>query len=134
MTHEQAEQLKKRFLISFAKTGNISESCKAVGLGSRTTVYNWQEHDNEFAGAFREAEITATEALETEARSRAVNGTRKPVYQGGELVGHITEKSDTLLIFLLKARAPHKYRDKYEGAPDGQQPLKVVDQAAYEAL
>ncbi len=112
---------------------NITKACEAVGI-SRRVVYQWQEKDEAFSLSFNEANAIATEHLEAEAWKRATRGTKKPVYQGGQLVGHIKEKSDTLLIFLLKARNPAKYRDKYDGAPDGQQPVKVVDQAAYEAL
>ena len=114
MTPGQAVRLKKAFLEDFAQTGIITESCENVGMKRRATVYDWQEQDDEFAAAFREAEIKATEVLETEARRRAINGTEKPVYQGGQLVGYITEKSDTLLIFMLKARAPEKYRERHD--------------------
>ncbi len=47
-----------------------------------------------------------------EAVRRAVEGTEKPVYQQGRLVGHVQEYSDTLLIFLLKGRRPEKYGEK----------------------
>ena len=134
MTNRQSERLKKRFLESFSATGNISASCRAVGIGSRNTVYKWQEDDDDFALAFREAEITSTELMEQEAHRRGVLGYEKPVYQGGAQVGTIREYSDTLLIFMLKARNPAKYREKHEGAADGYQPVKVVDRAAYEAL
>ena len=100
----------------------------------RETVYDWQERDDQFAVAFRQAEIQATETMEEEAYRRAVKGTAKPVYQGGSKVGTVQEYSDVLLIFMLKARHPHKYRDNPTGAPEGQSPLKVVDRAAYEAL
>jgi hypothetical protein len=119
MGYRQIGHLKKRFLASFATTGNITESCVAVGIKSRTSNYNWQEHDAAFAVEFRQAEIMATEVLETEARIRATSGTLRPVYQGGVLVGHVIEKSDTLLIFLLKARNPSKYREKAPAAPVG---------------
>jgi hypothetical protein len=42
-----------------------------------------------------------------EAWRRAVKGCRKPVYQGGQLVGYVREFSDLLLIFLIKAARPH---------------------------
>ena len=45
------------------------------------------------------------------ARRRAAEGTLKPVYQGGKLVGEIREFSDTLLIFLLKGKRPEVYRE-----------------------
>lgn len=137
----QIVQLKKAFLDDFQHTGNITESSENVGV-HRNSIYNWQERDDAFAAAFREAEIKATERLETEARRRAVDGVLRLKFDKGvAIIDPRTgepymeaEKSDTLLIFLLKARNPAKYRDKYDGAPDGQQPLKVVDQAAYEGL
>lgn len=134
MTHAQSEQLKERFLSYFREHGNVTWACRQAKMSRRETVYDWQERDDQFAVAFRQAEIQATETMEQEAYRRAVTGTKKPVYQGGVKVGTVQEYSDVLLIFMLKARAPHKYRDKYDGAGDGQQPLKVVDQAAFEAL
>ena len=43
---------------------------------------------------------------------RAKDGNLRPVFQGGELVGHIREFSDTLGIFLLKSRRRHVYGDR----------------------
>lgn len=133
MTRAQTAHLKERFLEHFATMGNITRACTAAGI-SRRVVYAWQEKDEQFSLAFNEANAIATEHLEAEAWIRATEGTQKPVYQGGQLVGHIPDKSDTLLIFLLKARNPAKYRDRYDGAADGEQPLKVVDSASFEAL
>lgn len=86
-------QLKKRlFLEAYAEMGNITHACKASAV-PRRTFYHWTEHDEAFAAQVREAEIEAVESLEREARRRAIRG------------------SDTLLIFLLKAARPDKYRD-----------------------
>ena len=52
--------------------------------------------------------------MELEARRRAVKGTDKPVFQRGEQVGTIREYSDTLLMFLLKANKPEKFRDNFD--------------------
>jgi hypothetical protein len=46
------------------------------------------------------------------AHNHAVNGTDKPVYQQGKLVGVIKEFDHRLLEFLLKADNPGKYRDQ----------------------
>jgi hypothetical protein len=40
-----------------------------------------------------------------------VEGVDKPVYQGGVLVGYVREYSDQLLVTLLKAHRPEKFRD-----------------------
>lgn len=100
----------------------------------RTVVYGWQEHDEQFAQEYRQAEIEATETLEAEAFRRAHDGVAEPVFHQGVEVGTVQKYSDTLLIFMLKARNPAKYREKHEGAADGQQPVKVVDREAYEAI
>lgn len=103
---------------------NITKACEAAGI-SRRVVYQWQEKDEAFSLAFHEANAIATEQLEAEAWKRATSGTPRPVYQGGVLVGEIIDKSDTLLIFLLKARAPNKYRDRAQGQGDEPDRVKV---------
>ena len=54
-----------------------------------------------------------TDALEDEALRRAFHGSERPVFQGKELVGYVRDYSDTLLIFMLKARRPEKYRERF---------------------
>jgi hypothetical protein len=81
---------------------------------NRNTVYQWEEHDPEFAVAFRQAGIQATEVLEKEAWRRAKDGIAEPVYQHGKQVGTIQRYSDQLLMFLLRARAPERYRDRVD--------------------
>ncbi len=111
MTERQSRQLKRKVLESFCRHGNVTWAAREAGLPWRTIVYDWQELDDEFAQAFRQAEIEATETMEQEAYRRAVNGVAEPVYHQGAEVGAVQKYSDTLLIFMLKARAPEKYRD-----------------------
>jgi hypothetical protein len=103
---------------------NITQACEAAGI-SRRVVYDWQEKDEGFSLLFNEANAIATEVLEAEAWRRGHDGIEKPVYQGGKRVGSIREHSDTLLIFLLKARAPEKYRDNVNVNHGGQIDLKL---------
>lgn len=88
----------------------MSGACEQANL-PRQTVYQWRDANPDFAAAWEEALEHGAEAMEDEARRRGVDGTQKPVYQGGKLVGHVQEYSDTLLIFLLKGRKPEKYRE-----------------------
>jgi hypothetical protein len=67
--------------------------------------------DEEFAAAWADAIEEATETLERVAVRRAMVGTDRPIFNGGKQVGTVREVSDTLLIFLLKARRPDVYRD-----------------------
>jgi len=95
-------QRRQLFLATLAQQGNVQKAAKAIKISSRT-CYNYRKADPLFAQAWDDAIRSAMDTvLEPEAMRRAVDGVLKPVYQGGELVGHIREYSDTLLIFLLK--------------------------------
>lgn len=120
--------LKKRALLAaFAEGGTILHACRAVGVGRRTH-YGWMASDPAYAEAFADAREQAADALEAEARRRAVEGVEEPVYQGGKQVGTIRRYSDTLLIFLLKGARPEKYRDRVtaEHTGPGGGPLRVT--------
>ena len=128
MTNRQSVQRKKAFLDHFRFHGNIAKTCRAINL-NRSTVYEWQKTDDEFSFDFQRAEIEATETLEAEAHRRAVEGLRRLKFDKGQAVLDPAtnepytelEYSDTLLIFLLKARNPGKYRENVSpdqsGAP-----------------
>ena len=104
---------KKRaaFLEALVAGKSVTAACREARLG-RTAVYGWRREDEAFAKDWDAALETGTDALEDEAVRRAVEGTLKPVYQGGKQVGTVREYSDTLLIFLLKARRPEKFKER----------------------
>ena len=52
-----------------------------------------------------------TDLLEDAAMRRGLKGVRQPVYHAGKRVGYIVRYSDRLLLALLRARRPRKYRD-----------------------
>ena len=68
--------------------------------------------DADYAEAFRIAETRAMRSLEDEAVRRAHDGIRKPVWYKGRIVGYETEYPDALLLALLKAGNPEKFRDR----------------------
>lgn len=80
------------WLEAFGEYGTVYHACKAAGVG-RSTVYRHRESDAEFAEAWAAVEEDVSDDLEQEAARRAKDG------------------SDVLMIFLLKARRPQKYRD-----------------------
>jgi transposase-like protein len=110
---EHKDRARETFLRAYAACGNVSAAAKRAGI-NRTNIYVWQEHDAEFATAMRQADIQATELLEREAWRRAREGIAEPVYQHGKQVGTIQRYSDQLLMFLLRARAPERYRDRVD--------------------
>jgi hypothetical protein len=102
---------REKFLDALKRTGNVTKACTLAGLG-RTAVYEWRDEEEEFRQNWQKALDVAADLLEEEAIRRGKDGVKKPVYQGGKLVGHMQEYSDTLLIFLLKGAKPQKYGDK----------------------
>lgn len=82
----------ERFFESYKKTHLIGEAIKAAGI-SRQYFNKFRNKCPEFAEKFFNEEENSTEILEQIAVRRAAEG------------------SDTLLIFLLKARRPQTYRD-----------------------
>lgn len=101
------------FLAKLIEYISITRAAKISKIG-RQTVYDWISNDVEFKIAYDRACEVATAKLEDEAVRRSYEGTLKPIYQGGKKVGTIREYSDTLLIVLLKARAPEKYKERFE--------------------
>lgn len=99
MTAQAAHAKKALFLVAFARQGVVSYAAKAAGVGRRT-VYDWLEKDPDFRTLFADAEQEGIDALEAEAHKRAIGG------------------SDVLLIFLLKASRPSKYRERVDVTMD----------------
>lgn len=129
--HVASLKKKEAFLAAYRENGNITLSAEQIGI-ARRTHYDWLASDPDYAAAFADAENHAIDRLEQEARRRAVEGTEKPVYQGGKRVGAVREYSDTLLIFLLKGARPEKYRERIstELTGKGGGPLQIADVTA----
>lgn len=101
-------QWKKAFLDAFRQIGIVAPAA-AIAQISRDAVRMATIRDPKFAEQYKEALEQSTERLESVAFARA---------------SRTEDPSDTLLIFLLKARKPAVYRDNYriehsgpEGAP-----------------
>lgn len=99
------------FCAALAETGVVAKACKAVGI-SRVTAYEWRDEIPEFAEAWGKALKIGITALEDEAHRRAFDGVQEPIFHQGTQVGAVNKYSDTLAIFLLKAHAPEKYRER----------------------
>ncbi len=79
--------------ISEGKT--VTAACKALKV-HRVSVYQQREKNSAFKAAWEKAEEVGTGLLEDEALKRS-------------------KRSDNLLMFMLKARKPEKYRDGPRG-------------------
>lgn len=107
------------FLDALAATGSLAAALAGLGYG-RMQMQRARERDAAFAHAWDEALEAAVDALEQEARRRAVEGVEKPVWYRGEQVGTVREVSDRLLLALLKAHRPERFGGRSDtGAKDG---------------
>lgn len=104
----------QRFIEFLGEGGHVSGACRAARVG-RSTAYRHRQADEAFAVAWADAEQESTERLEEEAYRRAHDGlTRNKYDKDGNLLCEELVYSDTLMIFLLKARDPEKYRDRLD--------------------
>ena len=87
-------QWRRIFLATLRATGNVMLSCQSAHI-SKVVAYRLKNNNQIFRKQWEEAEDDAIETLEAIARKRAA------------------ESSDVLLIFLLKAHRPEKYREVY---------------------
>jgi hypothetical protein len=101
---------KEAFLEALGEHGMVTRACRDIGIG-RTTAYEARRADDAFATAWADISEMTLERMEAEAIRRAVDGVDRAVYYQGEEVGLERQYSDTLLIFLLKAGRPDKYRE-----------------------
>ena len=105
---------RQAFLEALAETASVSRAAELSGIG-RARWYACRRRDPAFAAAWDEALDQGTDALEDEAVRRALEGVDKPVFRGNEIVGHLREYSDRLLVLMLKARRPEKFKERGSG-------------------
>jgi len=96
------------FLEKLRTSGNVSFAARSAGK-ARSVVYVLRRNDTEFAQAWEDALEEAADLLELEALRRAVDGTVEDKFFQGNVIGSIRRYSDSLLMFLLKARRPAQF-------------------------
>jgi hypothetical protein len=109
---------REAFLTALAATGIVSTAASIAGI-TRVRAYQVRRQDPGFASAWEDAEAQAADALEAEAWRRAVDGVPEPVVSSGRVVRDddgqplaIRRYSDNLLLALLKARRPERFKDR----------------------
>lgn len=110
-------QARALFLAELAQHANVTYSARVAGL-SRETAYALRSKDAAFAVAWDDALEQAADTLEREAFRRAHEGVPEPVVSMGKLLRAddgtpmtVLKYSDTLLLQLMKAARPAKFRD-----------------------
>jgi hypothetical protein len=113
------------FLDTLRDTANVMSAVKASGL-SRSHWYAMRRRSKPFAEAWRKALDEGVDRLEEEAQRRALSGSRQPVFYQGKRVGSVHRYSDTLLMFLLRAHRPQRYRDGADTMEAEDDPLTAL--------
>jgi hypothetical protein len=111
------------FLDALSSSGNVTAAARRAGV-DRGTAYRSRAAAAEFRAAWDEALEVALDALEAEARRRALEGWEEPVFYQGKVCGHIRKYSDALIMFLLKAYRP-EFRDNYRVEHSGDTTIRV---------
>lgn len=101
-------EVQRLFLDALADSGVVRRALSVAGV-SRTTLDRWKA-DPAFLALYSEAEQDANDLIRAEIRRRAIDGdeTTRVDKNGNEFTS--VQRSDTLLIFLAKARMP-EFRD-----------------------
>lgn len=108
-----SEEAMNIVILELSKGKSRSWAANMAGVSVKA-LRDWEEKNQDFAEACREAVEIGTDFIEDEAHRRAVQGVLKPVFQQGTLVGKVVEYSDRLLEMTLKARRPDKYRERHD--------------------
>ena len=122
---ERTRRKKLAYLAEVARTGNISEACRRVGV-SRSFQKYWVAADPDFSALYEEAMDVYTDSLEREVDRRAFEGVNKGVWYQGKQVGKERVYSDSLAMFRLTAELPEKYKHRQELTGPGGGPLQVA--------
>lgn len=102
---------RKKFLEALAAGWAVRHAASHSGVHFRRW-YELREKDEAFATEWSEVFEQGTQALEDEARRRAVDGYHEDTHDGsGKLVRRVHRYDGSLLQTLLKARRPEVYRD-----------------------
>jgi hypothetical protein len=99
---------KQQFLAALADFPNVSAAAEKVAV-SRVTLYEHRANDPDFAAAWDAALDEGIEKVEATALKRGL------------------ATSDTLLIFMLKAYRPEKYRENIRHELAGELNIRVED-------
>jgi hypothetical protein len=99
-----------RFLELLALGHSVSKAALLAEV-SRAHCLELKARDEAFARAWQEAEDIAADLAEDELHRRAVKGVLEPRFYQGVKCGSVRKYSDRLLLRLLEARRPKKWRE-----------------------
>ena len=112
------------FLGALEATGNVSEAARRAGV-HRATPYGARGADSAFREAWDQALEAATDALEGEARRRALEGWEEPDFLGGrDRRPHPAVRLEAADV-LAPGAWPEKYRENSRVEHPGDRTIRV---------
>ena len=131
-------EVQARFVEALADTGLVSAACAAVDMSEQSAYRLRRAPGAEgFARAWDAALDAAADHLQAVAFSRAIEGVDVPVFdRDGCRIGSKRQYNDRLLMFLLRAYRPDRFRHAHEDTrgPDEPQPRTLTMAQAMPAL
>jgi hypothetical protein len=123
------EQVQRAFIAALADCGSVEAACRYVGR-TPSSAYRLRRHPEggEFARAWQLAVDLAVHMIEDAAMDRAVNGVEVPVFAYGDKIATRRVHNETLVMFMLRSRAPERYCD------GGAKALNAVDKRMLDRL
>ena len=117
---------KADFLKRLRTSLNVADAAKRAGIAN-STVYRHRQTNARFRAEWDAALKAAVDEVESNVLRRAVEGVEKPVFYRGQQVGSVRSYSDTLAMFVLKAKRPEIYARLTGGAPT---PAEMTEEEA----
>lgn len=115
-----------RFLEGVSRGWSVTRACRQAGVQDLDAPNRLRKRDAAFSDAWRLAHEAGTDRFEDAATDRALNGTTKGIWHQGVLVGTEIRYDNRLLLGVLSARRPAKWR-RYEmlGEDDDTRPPSI---------
>lgn len=125
-TEEEKELFQEdipNFLLAYAESGSIKDSCKSLKHLKPKDVYYLRQKEPNFKEDFEVAQEIFKDFVNDTLRERAIKGTKTPIIFRGEVVDHENIPDNRLLETLVKAELPHLYdRKSLDRIPDAERP------------
>lgn len=122
------------FIAALAEAGCVAEAARAAGM-SVTSCYRLRRESAPFAAAWDAAVPHAARRLVDLAFDRAIHGSDEPVFdKDGNRVGRRMRQNDRLLMFLLRAYLPERFRYAHRSVREPHEPDPPAAPPLTEAL
>lgn len=129
-------QRQHEFIAALADCGCVAQAARECGMAS-TSCYRLRRAPGaeNFAAAWDSAMAQASRRLVDLAFDRAINGSDEPIFdQEGNRIGRRLRHNDRLMMFLLKAYMPDRFRYAHKALRDAGEPHPLALPPVGEAL